>query len=133
MEAYAPQAPAYANLLPELLLALIGHPGDAFTERPAAEGESLAAMQLSQRVDWVTPPQRCAPSRCDPWTVFEQQWAIYHIPPAAGTSSTGCAAWEPTLRRWRRTWRRPVAPRPTAPPAPTGSRWPTACLVSRRH
>ena len=28
------QAPAYAKLLPELLLALLGHTGDVFVEKP---------------------------------------------------------------------------------------------------
>lgn len=36
------QAPAYAKLLPELLLALLGHTGDVFIEKPLSmPGRSL--------------------------------------------------------------------------------------------
>lgn len=43
----------YANLLPELLLALVGHTGEAFLRR---QDGSIA---LDGAVDWCTPPERC--------------------------------------------------------------------------
>lgn len=42
-----------ATLLPELLLALVGAPGDAFVVRGAS-------IVLAEEIDWVTPPERCA-------------------------------------------------------------------------
>lgn len=44
---------AASNLLPELLLALVGAPGEAFV---AQRGGGIA---LTDAVDWVTPPERC--------------------------------------------------------------------------
>ncbi len=47
-----PQA-GYANLLPELLLALVGHTGEAFLRRQDG------SIVLADAVDWCTPPERC--------------------------------------------------------------------------
>lgn len=47
-----PQA-GYANILPELLLALVGHTGEAFLRRQDG------SIVLTEAVDWCTPPERC--------------------------------------------------------------------------
>ena len=48
-------AGGYANLLPELLLALVGGGGDVFV--PSQQQEQ-GGLVLSDVVDWVTPPER---------------------------------------------------------------------------
>lgn len=60
-----------ATLLPELLLALVGSPGDAFVVRGAS-------IVLADEIDWVTPPERSAlPNACgetaDHFSVFRLQ------------------------------------------------------------
>ncbi len=49
-EEHLQQAPPYAKLLPELLLALLGHTGDVFVEK-ALFMQGLASQQ--------PPPERC--------------------------------------------------------------------------
>lgn len=49
------------NLLPELLLALLGHTGGAFTAQNSSS-ESITnkkVPKLSDAVDWVTESERC--------------------------------------------------------------------------
>lgn len=48
----AMEAAPYANLLPELLLSLVGHTGDAFLPGGGS------AIVLSDEVDWVTGADR---------------------------------------------------------------------------
>ena len=49
-----------ANLLPELLLGLLGHTGGAFVcENEGERGPSQAGMpKLSNTVNWITLPER---------------------------------------------------------------------------
>lgn len=47
-----PRTAMAANLLPELLLALVGYPGDAF-----ASGDQIG-IALVDAIDWVTPSER---------------------------------------------------------------------------
>ena len=49
-----------ANLYPELLLALVGHAGEAFVQR------DQGTIMLADAVDWVTPPERYAALRAPP-------------------------------------------------------------------
>ena len=49
-----------SNLLPELLLGLLGHTGGAFVTGAAAQSENAetGVPKLSNAVDWITLPER---------------------------------------------------------------------------
>jgi hypothetical protein len=49
-----------SNLLPELLLGLLGHTGGAFVSKPSGSGDASepGIPTLSNAVDWITLPER---------------------------------------------------------------------------
>lgn len=60
MSSNATETPAYSNLLPELLLAFVGHTGGAFVETNAhvVSLQSLGTYSLVPEVDWVSLAER---------------------------------------------------------------------------
>ncbi len=58
-------APLYANLLPELLIALVGLPGDVFVPATGSQG-GQTHMELADVVDWVTAADRWLRDRSAP-------------------------------------------------------------------
>lgn len=56
----ATETPAYSNLLPELLLAFVGHTGGAFVETNAQiiSLQSSGTYSLVPEVDWVSLAER---------------------------------------------------------------------------
>jgi hypothetical protein len=49
-----------SNLLPELLLGLLGHTGGAFVSKPSGcdDANELGIPTLSNAIDWITLPER---------------------------------------------------------------------------
>ena len=49
-----------SNLLPELLLGLLGHTGGAFVSKPSGSNDASepGVPTLSNAVDWITLPER---------------------------------------------------------------------------
>lgn len=54
------QAPSFENLLPELLLALVGHVGGAFVQKNESNdlGDATGSFRLVPEVDWVSQAER---------------------------------------------------------------------------
>lgn len=116
--------PLYANLLPELLLSLVGSTGDVFV----AGGQ--AHIQLAPAVDWVSPADRCAAAAAagllgaggQPASTLPHD--LLHRAPLAGRCSTRCAGWARCTPTSAPAWRRRRAATPS-----TRAPWPTAWLV----
>ncbi|PRW61252.1 gamma-tubulin complex component 4-like protein [Chlorella sorokiniana] len=79
-----PQA-GYSNLLPELLLALVGHTGEAFQRR------SDGSVVLAEAVDWCTPPER---AQLDRLAALGAHYAALEafVEAAAAAAAEGAAA-----------------------------------------
>ena len=98
----------YANLLPELLLALVGHTGEAFVRHQ--DGMIALAEGL---VDWCTPPERCGERRGCPGPTLP---CVAHLRCCKAIGGVRrCAAPLPRRRRRRRQCLLAAAARTASP------------------
>lgn len=82
-----------SNLFPELLLALVGHTGDAFVRRDAG------AIVLADVVDWVTPPERCVEGEGWPARLIKLPKALLLLALPASTQDAGRSLSDSTAGR----------------------------------